>query len=372
MLELRPVEAGFAGVASWWDAVLEGSRRPSPFASYAWLSTWWESYGPGNELLLLGLYEGSVPVGGLALYRHRRRLRGLFPVTELRLVGDRGVGSEGLDFLVPPEVGEEAARLLGRWLSRAGGGWDLVHLDGLRPEAVLLRPEALPPMERPSVCRANRCPYLLLPRDRPVAPRRPSFTSQVTRNSRQILVGRGLRFLRCTTEVEVERALEGLFENHQARWQARGETGGFADARKRDFYRRVAPRLLQAGRLELYGLWEGEKARAVLFGASGGGCLYYLQSGFSFELATLGPGNVLIYQILRDAQARGFDRFDFMKGDEAYKFRWTADEEPLFARRAPGPAPRGRVVFAGIDFGQRLARAWRERQKPRPAAVEAR
>jgi CelD/BcsL family acetyltransferase involved in cellulose biosynthesis len=353
-LHIRVVDSGFPGVAPWWDRLLEASGRPSPFASHAWLSTWWETYGAGAELRILALHQGEEPVGGVALYVRRRRLRGLVPVRELRLVGDRFVGSEGLDFVVKRGLEVKAAGLLNRHLGEAFRGWDIARLDGLRPNAVLLHGEATPGAGRRLVHQSNRCPFLLLPGGRPVAPLRKDFAARVARKTRQLLIGRGVRFARCTTGAEVERALAVLFEVHQQRWQARGEPGAFAEPRKRDFYSRVAPRLLATGRLELFALWEADRARAVLFGARGGDTLYYLQSGFDGELAPFGPGNVLLLQILRDAQARGFARFDFMKGDEAYKFQWTGDEEPLLSLRAPGPRWRGRLAFALLDLERRM------------------
>ena len=344
-LELRVVPDGFAGVAPWWDAVVEASARPSPFATRAWLSTWWETYGRGGRLLVLSLVDGGQPAGGVAFYRQGRRLRGVFPVRELRLVGDRFVGSEGLDLVVRPGLEQEAAAAVARFLAAPAAAFDLIHLAGLRPGAVLLRGEALPAVARSSVAPTNRCPFLRLDSGRPAVPLSKSYASQVARRVRRAAEA-GLRFARCETEEQVQQALGALFATHQERWEDRGEAGSFADPRKRDFYRRVAPLLFREQRLALYALWQGDQARAALFGATAGRTLYYLQSGFDPALASQSPGGVLMQQILRDAQARGFERFDFMKGDEAYKYRWTSEEEPLLLRRGVGSGWRGRLAFA--------------------------
>lgn len=359
-LRLEAVEGGLAGAAEWWDGVLERSSRVSPFASHAWLSRWWEAYGTGSRLLLLRLVDADRTVGGVAFYVRTRKLEGLFSVRELRLVGDRHVGSEGLDALVERGSEADAAAAIAEHLGRSGG-WDVAHLQGLRRGAVLLRREAFATLGASVVRAVNRCPVLTLPADRPVAPLKKDFASRVARKSRALLDRGGLRFARCSEAGEIAPLLEALFADHQARWRSRGEVGAFATEAKRTFYGRVAPDLLRSGRLELFGLWDGDRPRAVLFGASGGKTLFYLQSAFDESLAPHGPGNVLMYQILRQAQERGFERFDFMKGDEAYKFQWTVEEEPLLLQRVVGRGWRARIAGTALALSGRL----------NPAAPEA-
>jgi CelD/BcsL family acetyltransferase involved in cellulose biosynthesis len=352
-LRLEAVEEGFASAAGWWDGVLERSARVSPFASHAWLARWWETYGAGSRLMLLRLVDGSQVVGGVAFYLRARRLEGVFAVRELRLVGDRHVGSEGLDAVVARGHEAEAAAALSGHLGQARG-WDVAHLQGLRPGAVLLRPEAFAGQRASAVRAVNRCPVLSLPTDRPVAPLKKDFASRVARKSRGLLDRGSLKFARCCEEREITPLLEALFADHQTRWAGRGEAGAFADEKKRSFYGRVAVDLLRSGRLELFGLWDGDRPRAVLFGASGGKTLFYLQSAFDSTLAPHGPGNVLMYQILRQVQERGFERFDFMKGDEAYKFQWTSEEEPLLLRRVVGRGWRARLAGAALALSGRM------------------
>ena len=360
-LQVRPVDGDFESVAPWWDAVLARTAKPSPFASHAWLSSWWATYGSGAQLHLLRLEEDGRTAGGGAFYIRRRRLRGLLPVRELRLVGDRHVGSEGLDLLVERGL-EGPARMALKHHLAAGGApaWDLAHFTGLRPGAVLLGDGS--PGAHSWAQQVNRCPYLILPTDRPVAPLKKDFAARVARKSRGLLLRGGHRFERCETESQIGPLLEALFFYHQKRWVERGEKGSFAASAKRAFYEKVTPLLLRAGRLELFGIWDAERPRAVLFGASAGGTLFYLQSAFDAELGSFGPGNVLMFQILRQAQERGFERFDFMKGDEAYKFQWTQQEEPLIVHRSAAPGWRGSLLMTLL----RLDAAFR---RPMPASA---
>lgn len=332
--ECRVEPDGFAGVADWWDSAVAASAHPSPFATLAWLTSWWEEYGSGR-LIVVSLTEGGEPVGGAAFYLRRRRLRGLVPMKELRLVGDEDVGSEGLDLFAPAGREAEAAAALRDHFQAAWPGADIVHLDGVREGATLLRDDCLPSGARGWQTVMSVCPYLRLNQGAPAAPHSRKLAKQLRRSARS-LEAAGYRFARCETSEEVVRALDGLFEHHQARWRGRGEAGAFAHTRKRDFYRKAAGRLLAAGSLGLYVFWQEGLARAVIFGASAGERYFYLQSGFDEAMAKFSPGALILSRTIADVEARGARTFDLMKGSEPYKYQWAHGESRLMHRRGPG------------------------------------
>ena len=57
-------------------------------------------------------------------------------------------------------------------------------------------------------------------------------------------------------------------------------------------------------------------------------CRFY-GTYFDDRWAALSPGVSLLYQVVRDAQARGLD-FDFMTGEQPYKMRLATGVQPLF------------------------------------------
>ena len=59
---------------------------------------------------------------------------------------------------------------------------------------------------------------------------------------------------------------------------------------------------------------------------------YYLyNSAYDPGARDQSPGVVLLTSLIDAAIAAGLDRFDFLKGDETYKFRMGADPRPLYA-----------------------------------------
>jgi CelD/BcsL family acetyltransferase involved in cellulose biosynthesis len=43
----------------------------------------------------------------------------------------------------------------------------------------------------------------------------------------------------------------------------------------------------------------------------------------------LSPGVVLVERLIRRALERGQRRFDFLRGDESYKYEWGGADEPI-------------------------------------------
>ena len=63
-------------------------------------------------------------------------------------------------------------------------------------------------------------------------------------------------------------------------------------------------------------------------------------SGFHPDHAALSPGVVLLAHLVRDAIARGRRRFDFLRGEERYKYEFEpVAEDVCRVRVAPPESP---------------------------------
>jgi CelD/BcsL family acetyltransferase involved in cellulose biosynthesis len=78
----------------------------------------------------------------------------------------------------------------------------------------------------------------------------------------------------------------------------------------------------------LYG--DDERPVAAAFGFEDAETTYLYNSAYEPELSDASPGVVLVASLIADTIERGHTRFDFLKGDEIYKFRMGAHERPLY------------------------------------------
>jgi CelD/BcsL family acetyltransferase involved in cellulose biosynthesis len=57
--------------------------------------------------------------------------------------------------------------------------------------------------------------------------------------------------------------------------------------------------------------------------------LLYYNAGVDPGARHVSPGVVMVERLLQRAISRGLRRFDFLRGDEGYKYDWGAVDEPI-------------------------------------------
>jgi len=141
--------------------------------------------------------------------------------------------------------------------------------------------------------------------------------------------------------------LDVFIELHQAKW---GSDGLFPDtpggAQSRTFIRRLFEEFrevaaadaelpsptgaaLPACPIELNFLWIGDRRVAASIHFETADAFLYYNAGVDPEAHALSPGVVLATELIARALAAGKTRFDFLRGDEPYKYEWGARDEPI-------------------------------------------
>lgn len=120
---------------------------------------------------------------------------------------------------------------------------------------------------------------------------------------------------------------------HRARF---GEEGLFPDNegghRARLFVERLAELELTQGdaaQLELIEVSSGERLLFVALAFDDGATTYLYNAGIDPQAADLSPGVTGTAAYLRDRLESGRRRFDFLRGNEPYKYEWGAIDEPV-------------------------------------------
>ena len=305
-----------------WERVLERDVEAGVFATPAWLQAWWEALGDGDLLLAL-VWDEDDPIA-------------VFPACTcideeglLSLLGGEDVTDEQVPVAVPGrEV--EALRFFVRWAFSDGG------FQRLRFHSVLGGRRWLDVVEQAASDDAYRfayeevdvAPAIELPStwDGYLASLRGHDRHELRRKRRR-LGDLGEWRVRRSHEVGWEEDLAAFFDFHR---RAPGEKAGFFTPERERFFRRLAADLFLFGlaRLDVLEL-EGEVV-ASTFSYDFRRRFELYNSSFRPDLAKQAPGMVLVGCLIEQAIAEGYRRFDFLRGDEAYKMRFGPTRRPVY------------------------------------------
>jgi CelD/BcsL family acetyltransferase involved in cellulose biosynthesis len=130
----------------------------------------------------------------------------------------------------------------------------------------------------------------------------------------------------------LDAATAGRFiDLHQARWGAAGLFTDTDDGRRSGrFLHRLVELEAAEGERARFHIGEvvvGDRAIYMLAGFASGATCYFYNAGMDTAALELSPGVVGTALYLRDRIDRGDKRFDFLRGDEPYKYEWGAADE---------------------------------------------
>jgi len=109
--------------------------------------------------------------------------------------------------------------------------------------------------------------------------------------------------------------------------KASGDKGRFMTARMERFF--AALHVKAGAVIDVLSGVDGVPVAAA-FGFEDDTAYYLYNSAYDPEASHGSPGVVLIVMLIENAIVSGYATFDFLKGDEAYKYRLGADPRPLY------------------------------------------
>jgi CelD/BcsL family acetyltransferase involved in cellulose biosynthesis len=320
-----------------WDALLAASRLRSPFLSATWQRQWASVFAEGHrvDLRLVRDADGSL-LAALPLYEVEPGV--------LELIGGADI-SDYLDLLAVAGREEEAwsALLAARAADRAR--WVLHAVPAASPTTRALPALAAAAGLTVDVMLEERCPVLDLPASWDAylaalsSKHRHELTRKMRRFEREAPDGRAVVLRRSD---EIAARLDDFLGLHR---RSRVGKSKFMDARMERFFRAALPALAERDGVALWLLEAGGAPIASFVCLEWDGTVSLYNSGFAPERASLSPGLVLLAHLIRDAIERRCRRFDFLRGEERYKYELGPRPEDVYrvtiaSAAAANPASR--------------------------------
>lgn len=232
--------------------------------------------------------------------------------------------------------------------------WDLLELGHVPEHSVLL--DALPrvfPGAR--ILPEEVCPVLSLPDswDTLLKARKKKTRDKLKYYAKRAAARGGLSFECNDQPGTVGDAFESHLMLHRKRWAMRGLPGVFYSHRIRSFHRDLAGQLARHGMCRLYTMRVGDRPAASLYGFHFHRTYYLYSIGYDPAFADVSPGFLLVAHAIEDGIGRGFREFDFLRGEESYKYRW----KPAVRQNYRIVAGRGHWVSKALEQKARLSLA---------------
>jgi CelD/BcsL family acetyltransferase involved in cellulose biosynthesis len=345
----------FARLAPDWNRIHGAAAAASVFNSWVWQYQWWQVYGGGQPLRILVALEHGETLGILALYIQTIQVLGV-PVRLLRFVGT-GADTHPDDVgpVLAPGREEAVARKLAAATLRISDA-DVVLLTDMDPQSVFPRAieQAADEARRARLSGVSeRIAYIDLPQTWPqfLQSLSSDHRSRLKSARKKALAAGKLRFFVWQDAARLDRAVDGLAELHQRRWQeAGGGSESFATPQYIDFHRSIMKATLPRGWLRLYCLELDDELSAITYCYRFRNRVYLMQAGFDPARARLNPGRVLLGYALEHAIGEGNEIFDFLRGEHRYKDQLATGHRNTMSVRVFRSGPGA--------FAYRLRRIW--------------
>ena len=340
-VEVRRSDTALTGLAAEWDELFARCATATPFQAYAWVESWWRSYGRPGRLRLILVRRGGRLVAAAALTLRRR---GGCPV--LTPLG--GAFSDFTDVLVDDELVAPALRRLVATLLREPG-WQAIDFPETRPGA--LAGTALPASWPGHHWQTPASLCLELP-----AMPMEDFVRDLPAHSRKTVRRRLNQLRKAAPEIrevpsgEVERAIGDLLRLHALQWRGRGLNPEHVSPGFAGHLTRAVGAMIDSGQAALLEYRFDDRLMAsslVLIGRDlAGGYLYGAEPALRERVDVT---TMLLADTLPLAGRRGLATMSMLRGAEEHKLRWRPTESQnlriLLVR--PGSA-RGLAYAKGI------------------------
>ena len=301
-----------------WSAFARTIAGVTPFQLPQWLLTWWTHFGNG-QLHVLVFREKEAIVGIVPCFRHQ--WNGL---RQLTLIGS-GIS----DYLDPVIDAQHCPAILEclRDHLEMDLEWDVCDWQDLSANTPLSGLESDGKFELTANPDISCSEIRLTGTFDEFQNARPKDLKRNLRRYRKKAEAIGRLQFEVVQEAHAE-SMKALVELHTAKWERRGEPGMIQANGSAEFLCDVAHKFASRDMLRFFALRFNGRIVALIVAFPYERTMFGYLSAFDPEHEELGFGRTLLFEALRYCYDNGYEAWNFLRGDEPYKFWWGAQLIP--------------------------------------------
>jgi CelD/BcsL family acetyltransferase involved in cellulose biosynthesis len=339
-----------------WNALAAVMKYPTIFCSWEWIHTWWNHFGKAHEPAILFVYRRGELTGILPLFlENRREVAHPFP-RRLGFCGSTKLYPDHLDIICAGDDAKQCLDAAFDFLTTDFRCWDILQLSFIAEDSYLY-----------SWLWANRDRIKWRIKDRTVAPYlnlagsfddyMGRFTSRqrypVQSRRKKLLERHAMRYAKCDSG-DLAKCLTAVFDLHAQRAVAKRIDSTFTGDEIFQFHVDLLREIQNKHWVWIRFLKIGEEMIAAFYGFVFGNRVFYYQLGHDPEWASFSPGMVMLYETIQESFAGNYLEFNFLQGEEEFKYKWTKDQRILYDFSVYQNNLRSRALFTKDILKQAL------------------
>jgi CelD/BcsL family acetyltransferase involved in cellulose biosynthesis len=319
ILKLNVIEdiSGLSSIYPSWQELYKQDVNSTPFQSPDWIIPWC-SYFINEKIHLISISDREELISIAPFYIFEQNGK-----KELKLIG---TGNTDYNFpLIKKSYHREVFDLLNNYIYSIKEQFDNIYLEGIPETLKKFFPnyklfkitEPYPTLQ----VQGNFSSYINNLSGK--------FIGNIRRSCRQLEEMGELLFQSAGTD-ELDEYMEQLFILHERSWNERESSGVLKDKKTQDFHKEAVKNLFRNKSVRLFRLTLNKEPIASLYMLTKEDTYYYYIGGFAPEYKKFSPGSVILYKIIEEAFKYGINKIDFLRGGEAYKYKWGAADTYVY------------------------------------------
>ncbi len=329
MITVRLIDnlEGFKSLEGIWNRLLEKSGSDHIQLTFDWLWLWWGHFGHGKDLFILVAEEGDSIIGLAPLYigPGRRFFKGLI---EFRTIAFIGSGFTDIsDFIITRER-ERVLHAFFEFIKSNNDLWEEISLSQMSDSSLnfpIIKEITNGSGYNKSLNQVIACPFLSITC---------GFTEyyktinknwryDLERNSRRLSKDGNVLNFKIEDCID-ENLLHDIYQLNLNRNIKTERRSIFLEGKRYDFIRSITNEFNHKNHIKLFHLRHNDNLICYMLCFDYHNRIYFWNTSFDVKYFQYSVGKIIIKEALEYCFNNNYSLFDFMAGDEDYKFKWTA------------------------------------------------
>ena len=311
-----------------WNALLKNSYKDVVQLTHEWIITWWNSFGNGNQLNVIAVYDENGQLVGIApMMRFNSRYRGV-NITKTCLMANGQ--SPSSNFIVSKEKGAEIIKAILNYL-KAHSDTDIIELTKLdtNSRTYSIAFDYLNMNGNRIGIKGNtEAPFITINSDWNTFFNK---KSQKFRKSLRNKINRADKSGDLSIEkIQINNSnhtvIQEMFAVSGKSWKKEIGTDLLSNPRSRNFYKEICDRLGPEGIISIWLLRKGATPIAFEFHLTYNNVVYPIRADYDESFKELSPGSVLEYNIIKTLFGEGVVKeYNTCGHTYNYLMNWSED-----------------------------------------------